>query len=215
MSTPLGPQPQDSAFVARVKAILVTPKIEWPVIDGEPTTIADIYRRHVIPLAAIPAVAHLIGSLAFGYSVLGVTWRPSVGAALGTAVVSYALNLVMTYVLALIIDWLAPQFGATANRVQAVKVAAYGLTAGWLAGVFDLIPALSVLGIVGLYSLYLIYLGLPVLMKVPADKAMTYVVVVIVATIAAGLVMAAVIGPVAHAFSPAPAFGDGTMTIGR
>ena len=55
-----------------------------------------------------------------------------------------------------------------------------------------IIPSLGILGIVGLYSLYLLYLGLPVLMKVPQDKALGYTVV----TIVAAIVIFAVIGAV-------------------
>ena len=85
--------------------------------------------------------------------------------------------------------------------MQALKVAAYSATAGWLAGVFGLIPALAILGLLGLYSLYLLYLGLPILMKVPQDKAMKFTVtyvafglilnlVVIAMTMASGAMIA-------------------------
>jgi hypothetical protein len=44
----------------------------------------------------------------------------------------------------------------------------------------------------GLYSLYLFYLGLPVLMKNPADKSVVYMIVVVVSAV----VIAAVLGVV-------------------
>jgi len=40
-------------IVTRVKAILTTPKTEWPVIAAETTTIADLYKSYVVILAAI------------------------------------------------------------------------------------------------------------------------------------------------------------------
>jgi hypothetical protein len=83
----------------------------------------------------------------------------------------------------MIVDALAPTFGGQKNTIQALKVCAYASTAGWLAGVFGLIPMLGILGLLGLYSLYLIYLGLPVLMKVPQDKALGYTIAVIVCAI--------------------------------
>jgi hypothetical protein len=79
-------------------------------------------------------------------------------------------------------------------------VAAYASTAAWLAGVFSLIPMLGVLGILGLYGLYLLYLGLPILMKAPQEKALTYTAVVI----AAAIVLFAVIGAVSGAFITYP-----------
>ena len=44
----------------------------------------------------------------------------------------------------------------------------------------QIIPRLSFLAILGLYSLYLLWLGLPVLMKSPADRATGYTAAVVV-----------------------------------
>ena len=187
-----------SPLVERVKRILLKPSDEWPVIDAEPATIGGIYREHVLPLAAIPAVAGLIGGLLFGHSAFGITYRPSVAGSITTALIQYGMALVGIYVLALVIDALAPNFGATRNRVQAFKVAAYAATASWVAGIFALLPPITFLSILGLYSLYLLFLGLPRLMRAPQDKAVSYTVLVIVVsvlvTIAAGLLVAPIVG---------------------
>ena len=104
--------------------------------------------------------------------------------------VSYLLSLAMVYVLALIVDALAPTFGGTKNQINALKVVAYGATAGFLGGIFSLMPSLSILGVLAaLYSIYLIYTGLPVLMKSPPDKALAYTAVVIVCGIVAGILI--------------------------
>jgi Yip1 domain len=172
------------SLVERAKNIILQPKREWPVIDAEPTTIGELYTRYVILLSAIPPIASFIGFSLFGMHVplLG-TIRIPIGSAISSAIVRYILGLVGVYVLALIIDALAPNFGGQKNQIQALKVAAYSSTAAWVAGIFAIIPALSVLGIVGLYSLFLLYLGLPILMKSPPDRALGYTVVVILAAI--------------------------------
>jgi hypothetical protein len=182
------------ALVDRVKNILLKPREEWRVIDAEPTTPVELYKGYVIPLAAIGPVASAIGSLAFGYQGFGISYRPPVGTVISSTLVTYLLTLGGVYVLALIIDALAPNFGGTQNQVQALKVAAYSSTASWVAGIFGLVPVLSWLGIVGLYSLYLLYLGLPVLMKVPEEKALGYTAVVIIAAIVLFLVVGLVAG---------------------
>jgi hypothetical protein len=123
-----------------------------------------------------------------------MTYRPPVGTVLSSALVTYLLTLGGVYVLALIIDALAPNFGGTQNQGQALKVAAYSSTASWVAGIFGLVPILGWLGILGLYSLYLLYLGLPVLMKAPEEKAMGYTGVVIIAAIVLFLVIGLVAG---------------------
>jgi hypothetical protein len=193
------------ALVDRVKNILLTPRTEWEVINAEPATVADLYKGYIIPLAAIGPVAQAIGSSVFGYTLPYIgSYRTPPGAAITGAIVGYVLTLVGVYVLALIIDALAPTFNGTRNQIQALKVAAYSSTASWVVGIFALIPGLRFLGILGLYSLYLLYLGLPVLMKAPKEKAVGYTVVVIIAAI----VLFMVIGLAAGMFVSAPmAFG--------
>ena len=46
-----------------------------------------------------------------------------------------------------------------------MKVSACAPTATWVAGVFNIIPALAFLGILGVYSLYPLYTGIAALMK--------------------------------------------------
>jgi hypothetical protein len=178
------------ALVDRVKNILLTPKTEWLVIDAEPTTVGDLYKGYILPLAAIGPIANAIGWSVFGMPVpfMG-TYRLPVTTALTQAVLAYILTLVGVYVLAFIIDKLAPTFNGTPSMTQALKVAAYSATASWVAAIFGLVPALSMLTILGVYSLYLLYLGLPVLMKSPPDKALSYTVVVILCAIVVFMVI--------------------------
>ena len=181
------------SLTERAKNIILNPKEEWARIDSEPATIGGIYTGWVVILAAIPALAGLIGSQLFGFGWFGVSWKPSLSMSIGTAIFGYVMTLVSVYVLALIVDWLAPNFEGTSNRVQAFKVAAYSGTAGWLAGIFTLVPGLGILHWLGaLYGLYLLYLGLPMLMKAPATKALSYTVVTIVASIVLMVIVSAV-----------------------
>ena len=83
-------------LVTRAKNILVTPKTEWPVIDAEPSTIGDIYKRYVLILAAVPVVAGLIGNLLFGYSVMGMTFRMAPVTALSSAIMPVPVSVTVT-----------------------------------------------------------------------------------------------------------------------
>ncbi len=207
------PSSDRSGLVDRVKRILMEPMAEWARIDAEPASVAEIFKGWVLVLAAIPAVASAVGGLLFGYSALGITYRPSLVEAAGSAVTQYVLTLVGVFVLALIIDWLAPQFGGTRSRVQAMKVAAYSATAAWVAGIFGLVPSLAMLSILGLYSLYLLYLGLPRLMKTPEEKALPYTAVTIVAAIVLVFLIGAVTAPVTAMLSGgAPTVASGTLS---
>ncbi len=208
-------QPGASApgIVARAQNIILRPKPEWEVIDGEATGVGALFTGYAVPLAAIPAVCQAIGAIVFGYSFLGVTVRPSPVSVIGHAVVTYALTLVGVYVLSLIVNALAPSFDGTKDQRQAVKVVVYSSTASWLAGVFMLFPPLGILSLVGLYGLYLMYLGLPRLMKAPAEKAMGYLAVTIVCTIVVYLVIG-VIAAAAFGLGGAGAMRSAALTGG-
>jgi Yip1 domain len=191
-------------LIDRVKRILLSPRTEWEVIDAEPTTPAQLYTGYILPLAVIGPIAQIIGYSVFGITVpfMG-TYRVPIGSAIVSALVAYILTLAGTYVLALIIDGLAPTFHGQRSQIQALKVAAYSSTASWVAGIFALIPGLRLLAILGLYSLYLLYLGLPTLMKSPREKAAGYTAVVVLAAI----VLFMVIGVIAGRFMAVPTAG--------
>jgi hypothetical protein len=180
-------------LIDRVKNVLVNPKQEWQVIDGEAASPAGLYQGYIIPLAAIGPVASIIGTSIFGLRLpFAGTFRLPFGVAVWQGVVQYVTALLGVFVLALIIDALAPTFGGQKSLVQALKVAAYSSTAFWAVGIVALVPALGILGLLGLYSLYLLYLGLPVLMKAPREKATAYTVVVVAAAVVVFLVMGAI-----------------------
>ena len=171
------------SLIARAGAILTKPNQTWDVIDAEQIEIPDLYKTYVAPLAAIPAVCGAIGMLGMGgIHIFGIHVRPSVTGVISEMVVNYVLTLVGVYVLALVIDQLAPRFGAARGRTQAFKLAAYSGTAWWVAGVFRLLPGIGWLFglLAGLYGLYLMYLGLPKLMKVEGDRTVPYLAVSLV-----------------------------------
>jgi len=186
-------------LVDRAKNLILTPKTEWAAIDAETHTVQDLYTGYVMILAAIPAVAMFIG-----LTLIGMGLRMPITAGVVHLVLSYVLSLASVYVIALVIDALAPNFGGTKSFMQAFKVAAFAPTASWIAGILYIIPVIGILAILGgLYSLYLLYLGLPRLMKTPEDKALPYTLVVIVVVI----VLYVVIGAISALSMPGPMRG--------
>ncbi len=166
------------ALVDRVKNILLTPKTEWPVIAGETATVQGLYTGYIAILAAIGPIALALRTGLFGMG-------------LGVALVSYLLALIMAFVLAWLVDALAPSFGGEKNIERSLQLVAYAFTAAWVAGVFHLIPfAGPLLSLAGsLYSLYLFYLGAPVLRKCAPDKAAGFTIVVVLCAIVAGAIL--------------------------
>jgi len=191
-------------IVERVKGIILRPKQEWQTISGEATTIPELYKTYIMILAAIGPVASIIGMSIVGIRVpFAGSFRVSIFSSISSAIVQYILTLVGVYILALVIDALAPTFSGQKRIDQAFKVAAYSHTPGWVVGVVGIIPSLSPLMILGLYGLYLLYLGLPALMKSPQEKSLGYTVAVIIAAI----VIFVVIGFISRAFVSYPTPG--------
>lgn len=171
-------------LVERARNLILQPRLEWQAIDAEPHTVQDLYTGYVMILAAIPAVCGFIGYSIVGVGAWGATYRMPIGAGVAYMVVGYLLSLGWVYILALIIEAFAPKFEGKKDFDQALKVAAFAPTPAWVAGVFSIIPALSIIGsLLSLYSLYLLFVGLPILMKPAEDKAIPYFCVVILAAI--------------------------------
>jgi len=207
-------------LVDRAKAILLKPVEEWPKIEGEAGTIQDLLVRYVLPLAAIGPVAAFVGTQVFGYGALGITYRPSLASALGSAVLTYVLSLLGIFVLAVIASTLAPKFGGKDNRLMAFRLVAYSFTAAGFAGVFGLIPSLGFLGLLGLYSFYLFFTGAGPLLKVPPDKAIAFTAVSVACAIVLYLVVTALTSAVVGRFIAGPTYMsrdsgdvDGTLTV--
>ena len=199
-------------IIERVKNICLTPKTEWPVIAGEPTSSGALLTGYVAPLAAVGAAAGFIGLSLIGQGTFFFgTFRLPIVLGLVQAVISFVGAIVAVFVVSLIINALAPSFGAEKNSAMAMKVAAYSYTPALAAGVLRVLPALGTLVILAaLYGLYLLYLGLQSLMKSPQDKAVGYTAVVVICAIACTFV----VGAIGAGVAGAGALGAGLLTRG-
>jgi hypothetical protein len=183
------------SIVERAKRICVSPETEWPVIAAESTSLASLITGYVLPLAAINAIAGMIGSVMSGLSIaLG----------LSVAITALLMSIVMVVVLSTIIDALAPTFGAEKSSDRAAKVAAYAPTPAWIAGIAQIIPYLgTVIAFIGaLYALYLLYLGLARVMRSPQEKVVGYTVVVVVCALVIGTVVGFVAASIGFGVGP-------------
>ncbi|MET0364266.1 MAG: Yip1 family protein [Sphingobium sp.] len=196
------------SLVARAKAILLTPKTEWPTIAVEQKSITEILTGYAVPLAAIGPVASFLGGQIFGYGAFGIHYRPSLVSGLSMAITSFVLSIVSLFVMMLIVEWLAPKFEGSATRLNAFKLVAYSMTASWVAGIFGIVPMLGWLAIVGLYSFYLFYTGVTPLLNVPSLKAMTFTVVTVICAVVLSLVVGAIAASVTAMFATPALLSD-------
>lgn len=194
----------------RAKNILITPKTEWEVIKVEQTSVSDLFTRYVLILALIPALATFIGQ-----SLIGISMGPfgsfkiPVGRGFLYLVLYYGFTVGAVYVLAFIIDALAPSFGSTKNFLASLKVVVYSYTAAWVIGILQIIPILGFLSILGsIYSLFLLYLGLKIVKDTPQDKLVGYFIVVIIIAIVVYFLIGMIVGAIALGGIMMDAFKD-------
>jgi hypothetical protein len=184
-------------IIQRARALLVTPRTEWPVIAAEPTTIQALYRDYIMILAAIPPVAQFVK-----LSILGTAWhgfriyRLGAGPGLAAAIIQYMASLAALYLLSIIVETLAPNFAGESNRLQALKLVGYSYTASWIAGTALILPGLAgLIGIAGaVYSIYLLYLGLPSMMKVVPERAAGYTAIIVISGLVLSWIIAVLTG---------------------
>ena len=184
-------------LVARVQAILTTPKTEWPSIASEPASVANLYKQYILVLAAVPAVVGFVKQSVIGTTVpFAGTVRVGFAAGLTSTVLTYVLLLVTIYLLALVTNALAPKFGGQKDLVQALKLVAYAYTASFVASVGQLIPWLGLLIVLigGIYGIYLFYLGVPHTMRCPQQRAALYTTAVVIIAIVLGVVLGGLVG---------------------
>jgi hypothetical protein len=178
-------------IVNRIVDICLKPKTTWDAISGEEVSTANLFKGYAVPLAALGAIAGFIGGSLIGRSLPFIgSFRVPLFSGLGLMIYTFVMALVGVFVLSLIINALAPSFGAEKNSAQALKLAVYSYTPAWVAGALQILPSLGMLaGLAGLYGLYLLYLGLPRLMKCPQEKALVYTVVVVLCAIVLSVVV--------------------------
>ena len=186
------PQPRQGLF-ARVMSLLFKPSETFDRISEEQDSVPAVFTGFVAPLAAIGPVCRVVGASLVGLGPWGAGVRVPWVWSILAAVIEYVLNLGVVFLLGFAVFTLAPRFGGRRDVLGAFKLAAYVLTPVYLAGLFNLVPAIGFLVWLGLYGVYLIYAGLPWLMKNQAKDSPLYTAAVTVCA----LFMLVIIGAVA------------------
>lgn len=176
------------ALLKRVGNLLLSPSAEWDVIDREPVQLRRLTLGYVVPLAAIPTLATIIGLSVLGVEAGGVFHRaPFFGVAV-SSLLFFILAVAGVFVFALILDWLARRFGGERSYGQAFKLSAYSITAAMLAGALTIAPALGIFALLGAtYSLYLLFVGAPKVMHVKGKQGVNYSIVAALLAVAFAL----------------------------
>ena len=186
-------------IVERARAVVLSPAAEWRRIEPESGDAGYLFTNYAAFLAAIPPICEFLRRGVLGWAGPHLRHLHHYGffSSLFGGIVRYFVTFAVLYAMAAIIDGLAPTFSASRNRESAMKLAVYSMTSVWLAGVFALIPGFGFLRLLALiYTVYVFWLGLPILMKPPADKTGPYTLAVVVSAIILSIVVSAIVGPV-------------------
>ena len=188
-----------SNLIQRVINILIKPKEEWQVVATEKPDTTKLIVGYALILAAIPAIASFIKYGVIGFTFWGHTTR-SIAMGIQTGLVQLISAVLGAYLLAWVIDLLAPSFDSEKNFGRSLQLSLYSSTPQWVAGILLLFGTgfTILILLIGLYAIYLLAVGMPIIKKTPKEKVVGYVVVVIIALIVISFllafIMAAIVG---------------------
>jgi hypothetical protein len=179
----------------RIKLVIINPKNAWDEIKNESSTTKDLVLNYMLPLVLIPTIASFIGYGLIGSSSYFGTNSISWG--LNQALLAFIGAFLGVFISAWCIHKLAPSFGTQVSLNKSLKLVVYAYTPSWLAGIFYLVPALSILGLVaGIYSLYILYIGFKPITNVPEEKKTNYFIISLIVIIGVSFILSLILGAI-------------------
>lgn len=180
-------------IIDRVKLVVLRPKDAWEKISKEEIQLKDFLVSYVLPLVLIPTIASFIGYGLIGmgsyFKVASFSWG------LHQAILAFLSAYLGLMISAFCMHKLASSFHTSLSLPNAFKLVGYAYTPSWLAGVFYMVPGLSILGLVaGIYSLYILYIGFVPVTNVGEDKKISYFIISLIVIVAVSIVLSFVIG---------------------
>jgi Yip1 domain len=175
-------------IIERVKNILLTPKTEWEVINGETATTQSLLMGYVLPLSIVAAVGSLLKGFLFA-GAYGLKFF------IITAAIAFIASVIAFFITVIIVDMLAPSFGSEKNMGKSAQLVAYSGTPSYVGGLLSFIPVVGWLISLAAwaYGIYLMYLGIGPLKKTPEDKKVVYMIVAFLIMIVLYFILVAIL----------------------
>jgi hypothetical protein len=165
-----------SLLVSKIRKLLLIPNDAWKEIKFESTSASDLFRSYAVYIAAVPSLVAILR-----YGIIGIydpfqgLLRVSFFNVLFFAFIKLGVNLLVLYVMAKLITYLAYCFDSKVEFTPALKLVVYAVTPLWLADLFLVVPFLKFFTILGWYAVYLFYVGLPILLETSQEKVIIFV----------------------------------------
>jgi hypothetical protein len=168
----------DRVLLRHIVGFFAHPVREWESVRAENASTGTAL-RHVLLLAAVPAVSGYVGTTQFGWQIGTADTVRLTSASAGTiALLYYAVIIAAVLSMAWMIRWMGETYGASQSLTRCVVLAAYIPIPLFLVGVAQLYPVLWFNLLVGLpaaaYTVFLLYLGIPVMMEIPAERGFLF-----------------------------------------
>lgn len=167
----------------RAKAVLLDPKNIWSTIKSESATPKDLITGYLGVLLAAGAIAQFVRSVFLGISVMGVTVKSGLVDGLTYSVLSLILTIVGMYVMAAIMQKIAPKFEGSTTIDSTFRLLAYSTTASALGQILLILPVPGIMlatFALGLYGLYTLFQGITPMTGVPEARRVPFLLVSIV-----------------------------------
>lgn len=173
----------------RAKKLLLNPKEAWQDITKEGHDPKDVI-NYVAVLLLLPASA-----LFLGYGVIGLPssygyFRMPLLSAFFSAFVFYFLSATAVAVTGLMISFFSNYFSVDGKFGDYLKLAGYSATAPILANIIYLLPIIKFLKIIGFLGTVTLFVGIQIVLKIPKEKEMQFVVTVLIAAIIIAVIFA-------------------------
>jgi len=181
--------------IRRALALIRDPAAEWRVVAAEGATTPRIAFGYVVPMSLLPALAWTAGTAMFPADIGGAAVTADAAAAVRAGIGTFAGSVLTVFAFSLAIAAVATLYGVRRDYAGAFRVAAYGATPVWLAGLLLVKPLLIlVLPVAVMHACYLCHEGLQIVLGVRPGDAAEYVAISAFLTIAMSVLAGGILG---------------------
>jgi len=165
--------------IGHIVGLFSSPSAEWEKIRDEACSTAACILKHVLFMAAIPAIAGYIGTTQVGWSIGASGTHYLSNQSAGTiAILTYLAMIAGVLGMGAMIQWMAETYGKPQSLARCVVFAAYVATPLFLIGLMMFYPILWLNTLLGLpavgYSVFLLYSGTPIVMEMDKEKGFLF-----------------------------------------
>lgn len=165
--------------IGHIVGLFSSPSAEWEKIRDEACNTSACIFKHVIFLAAIPALSGYIGTTQVGWTIgaSGTHYLSNESAGM-IAVLTYLAMIAGVIGMGFMIQWMAETYGKPQSLARCVVFVAYVATPLFLIGLMMIYPILWLNMLLGLpavaYSVFLLYSGTPIVMEMDKEKGFLF-----------------------------------------